>query len=110
MTCGPHQAKSERSQKIKNVLLLPGPQIVELLNDRIRLTTGATVRLDCHEQVAGPAVMHEKDPLTDAPQGCAPELIWARGALGNTVRQALAHVMHQQIGVEVDRLSGQRGT
>ena len=56
------------------------------------------MRLDGRNQIARPAVVQEEDPLAQSPQRRGAEFIRSRRALGNAVGEALAHVMHQQIG------------
>src|ERR1700733_16312709 len=91
----------ERSQEIQHVLLLRGAQAVESLHDRVRLAAGALMRLNGGEQIAGSSVMQEEHALTQSPERCRTKLIGTCRALGDSVGQCLAHVMHQQVGVQV---------
>ena len=48
-------------------------------------------------QVAGAAIMQEKHPLSETPQGGRAELIGAGRTLGDPVCKTCAHVMHEQV-------------
>ena len=62
------------------------------------------MRSDRFHQIGGPAVMQEKDPLSNTPQRSRPELVWSCTALRNAVGEALAHVVHQKIGEQIHSL------
>src|SRR5580704_11738351 len=55
---------------------------------RFLTAVGRTVVCDGLEQVGSPAVMQEKQPLANAPERSGAELIRARRALIDTVRQS----------------------
>ena len=60
------------------------------------------------EQVAGPAVVQEEQPLADAPQRRSAELIPTGRALADMVRQAVPHVMQSKVGERMNLLAGER--
>ena len=57
----------ERPQKIQQVLLLHLAQIVERFDDGACLRAAAAVCGDGLEQIGGPSVMQEEDPLLSRP-------------------------------------------
>lgn len=61
-------------------------------------------------QIAGPSVMEEKDALPDTPQRGRSEFIRARATLGDAVRKTFTHVMNEEVGEEIHRPVGERGT
>ena len=105
---GPVAACSlERAQKVDDVLLLPGVELVELLDDLIRLAAMTPVGLERVDQVRRSPVMEEEDALPDAPERSGSELIGACGALGDAVFETAAHVVNEKIGVEVRGLAAE---
>jgi hypothetical protein len=61
------------------------------------------------DQVAGAAVVEEKQALPEPPKRGRAELIPACQALADLVCQARAHMMEREIGVRVNGLVGERG-
>src|SRR5262245_50763615 len=61
------------------------------------------MRLDRDHQVAGSPIMQEEHPLSDAPKRRRAELVGAGEGLDDVVRKPGAHVMDQQVRVQVDR-------
>src|SRR5215467_3241354 len=59
------------------------------------------MRLDRGHEVAGPPVVQEEHPLSDAPQRCRPELVAAGLTLADVVRESATHVMKQQVREQV---------
>ena len=86
---------SERPQEVDDVLLLLRVQTVEVVDDLICLALAALVIFDRLNQIARPPVMHEKDPLTDAPERGCSELIGACGALRDAVCKVSSHVVDE---------------
>ena len=64
--------------------------------------------LDRLHQVGRSSVVQEEDALPESPERRGAELPRPRLALADPVRQPGSHVVHQQVGVEVDRLIAQR--
>src|SRR5579872_1129658 len=58
---------SKRPQKIDDCLPVGHPQMVECIDHCVCLGAGRSMGLDRLEQIAGPAVVKEEDPLADAP-------------------------------------------
>jgi hypothetical protein len=71
----------QRAKEIQEVLFLCLIELVEVIDDRVRLRRSerrvprALVRLDRHQQIRRPPVMQEEDPLTKTPQGRGPEFV-----------------------------------
>jgi len=61
------------------------------------------VRPDRFDQVGGPAIVQQEDPLPEPPQGCRPELVSTCDALDDVVGQPGPHSMEEHVGEEVDR-------
>jgi hypothetical protein len=57
--------------------------------------------LDGGQQIICTAIMEEKDALAEAPQGSGAELVTARGALGDVIRQTCTHVMEFDVRKQV---------
>ena len=55
------------------------------------------MREDGIDQVAGTAVVQEKDTLAESPQRRSPELIRAGLPLDDVIGQVASHAMHQQV-------------
>ena len=83
-------------------------QLIETIDDLICLTTAAPMELDSLYQVARPSVVEEEDSLPNTPERSRSELIGACATLGDAVREADAHVVHENVGEEVHRLVGER--
>ena len=60
------------------------------------------VRQDGLEQIVGASIMQEEPALSDAPQRRATEHIARSLALRDVIGQALAHVVDEQVAVEMD--------
>src|SRR5258708_21469050 len=60
--------------------------------------------LNCAQQVRGPSVMQEENPLPHAPKRRGAELSRTGLALAHSVRQPYTHVVDQQVGEEIDRV------
>jgi hypothetical protein len=75
---------------------------------KFEITPFASEPLDRFQQVRGPSVVQEEDALTQAPQRRAAEFPWSGLALADAVGEPDAHVVHQQIGVEICRLTAER--
>src|SRR5580692_9452610 len=54
--------------------------------------------------------MEEEDALSDAPQRSGSELVRPSATLRDTVGQAVAHVVHEQVGEKGCSLIGERST
>ncbi len=54
--------------------------------------------LDGLDQIAGSAVMQEKEPLSEAPKRCGAELVGACLSLADAVGQRRPHVVQGEIG------------
>jgi hypothetical protein len=98
--CSPLQ----RAKEIKDFLLFLSAQLVEVFDDLICLAASASVSFDGVNQVAGASVVKEEDALPEAPKGSCSELVGARAALCNAIREAFAHVVDQEIGEKIRRL------
>ena len=59
------------------------------------------MRLDRLEEIGGPSVMQEEDPLPNSPQRRRAEFVPNRRALKDVIRQARSHVVHEQIGEQI---------
>src|SRR5215470_3270107 len=87
--CNPLQGAEE----IEQVLLLTLAEVVEVVDDRVRLRrvvlrrAAALVLPDRFDQVLGPSVMQEEDALTQAPERGGAELGRSRLPLADAVRQ-----------------------
>ena len=68
----------------------------------------AGVSLDRRDQVGGAAIVQQEDPLSQAPQRSGAELVAARAALRDIVRQARSHVMDLNIRERSHRSIAQR--
>ncbi len=99
----------QRTQEIDDFLLLLSRQPIETFNDSICLTAEAPVFSDGFHQIGRPSVMEEEDALSYAPERSGSEFVWPGGALGDAVSQTLAHVMDQQVGIEIGALIGKGG-
>jgi len=99
----------ERSQEVDEVLLFPSFQLIEMVNDLVRLAVFAPVSLDGLHQIAGPPIVEEKNSLSDTPERSRPELIGACGTLRYAVRKASAHMVDEEIGEEIHCLVRKRG-
>ena len=81
-----------------------------MFDDGVCLAAFALVSVDRLQQIAGPSVMKEKDTLPYTPKRSGSELVRTCAALRDTVRQALPHVVDQEIREQVHRLIGQGDT
>src|SRR5205807_9851881 len=91
--------RSERAQEVKQVLLLAGTEVVEILFHIEGFRAAACMVLDGVQQVGSAPVVHQEDSLSKAPQGSRAELVAARSALRDIVRKGRAHVMDLEVGV-----------
>src|SRR6266851_3299927 len=105
---------SQAPQEVQEVLFFSLPERVVSRNHGVgfrwrELGLARTrVGLDRLDEVTGSAIVEEKDPLPEPPEGCRPELIWARRALDNVVGQPRSHSMQEQIGVQPNWLLAKR--
>ena len=76
--------------------------MLEELNHRVRLRSSTRVLIDGVDQVVRSPIMQEEDPLAESPKRRCAELIACGSTLRHTVGQVAAHVVHEQIGEEVD--------
>jgi hypothetical protein len=104
------QFSSERPQEIDDVLLILGGQPTEALDNSTCLASFALMRPDGLHQVGRASVVEEKDALPDAPERGGSEFIGSGTALRNAVSEAFSHVVNEEVGPEVRRLVGKRGT
>ena len=89
----------KRPQEIQDFLLLRRIQVVEeLLLHSGGFTAVAGVLLNRVEQVRGAPVVQQEDALSEPPQRSGAELVAARAALRNVIRQPRAHVVDLDIG------------
>ncbi len=51
--------------------------------------------------------MHEEHALAQSPEGCRTKFIRTCGSLSDSIGESLPHVMHQEVGVQVDLLARQ---
>src|SRR2546423_841889 len=108
------RGRSQRPQEVQDVLFLSLRQRLEEIHDRVRLgclplrAGGALVEPDRFQEVAAPPIMQEEEALTESPQRRRPELVPARLALHDVVRQAWPHAMQQKIREELHGLLAQR--
>ena len=84
--------------------------LLKCVDDLICLAALALVGFDRFHQIACPSVMEEKDALPDTPERSGSELIGARAALRDAVRKTFTHVVDEEVGEEIHRLVGKRGT
>jgi len=57
----------------------------------------------------GAAIVQEENALADAPEWRGAEFVADGGTLGNIVRETRAHVVDEQVGVEIRGLIAERG-
>src|SRR5581483_505772 len=65
------------------------------------------MRPDGSQQITGPTVVQEEDPLTQSPQRRGAELIAAGIALRDVVSQTCTHVVNLEVGKRTHRRSAQ---
>lgn len=99
----------EGAEEVDDVLLVLGGEAVEALDDAIGFAARAPVVVDGFNEVGGASVVEEEDALADSPERRGTEFVGAGAALGDAVGETFAHVMHEQIGEEIDGLTGERG-
>ena len=97
-------------QEINDLLLLLSFQLIEMLDDLIRLAALASVISNRLHQVGRPSVMQEEGPLSDTPERSGSELVGASGALRDAVGEAFAHVVDEEVGPQVRGLIRQGST
>src|SRR5262249_51454232 len=95
--------------EVEDVLLASLTEVVEPGDDAVSLGPIAGMRFDRLQQVFGASVMQEEDTLADAPQRRRPELATVGATLCDTILQANAHIVDQQVRIQVDLLIAQRG-
>src|SRR5262245_44322971 len=92
---------SQTPQEIQEVLSLGWPKRLESCEHGVgfrrrvlgRARTGVSLyRLD---EVGGSAIVQQENALPQPPQGCRPEFVWSRDALGDAVSQLRAHSMQE---------------
>ena len=105
---GNEKFRLERPQEVDEVLLILSAQVIETVDDLVRLAARAFMELDSLHQVARASVVEEKDALPNTPERSSSELIGACATLGDAVRETTAHVVDEDVGVEVHRLVGER--
>src|SRR5258708_34651272 len=93
---------SERPQEVEDRLLVGHRQLAEILYHGVRLrrrigtARRGEMRPDDLQEVAGPPVMEEEQPLADAPERHGAEFVRPGLALDDVVGEPRAHVMHEQ--------------
>ena len=102
--------RSERPQKIQDILPLASLQPIETIDDFIRLTTCALVVLDSLHKITRPAVMQEENTLPDTPERRRSELIRPGAALRDAIRKPSTHVVNENVGEQIYSLIRKRGT
>src|SRR4029453_1998944 len=104
----------QRTQKVENVLLLAVQERIEVLDHDVRFgsvegkDTPAAMRPDRFPQFRRSAIVQKEQPLSQPPQRGRAKLSWSGLSLPDTIGQAWAHVVNQQVGVETHRLIAQR--
>jgi len=66
------------------------------------------MRLNRLDEVGGSAIVQQKNPLPEPPQGCRPELARPGDALDNVVGESGSHAMQEQIREQSDRFLVER--
>src|SRR6185369_6305136 len=102
------RAGLQRAQEVEDVLLGPLAEVVEVADDAVRLGAVARVLADGALEVRGAPVVQEEDPLAETPQRRGAEFPRTRLALAYAVGQTVAHVVHQEVGEQVDGLLAKR--
>src|SRR5580765_5991756 len=69
---------------------------------------GRVMITDGDQQIVGPPVVQQEQALTQSPERRRAELVRAGAALDDIVGKRGSHVMHQQVRVQIHRLSAQR--
>src|SRR5262245_58894860 len=70
----------QRAQEVEDVLFLSLVQVIERADHRVRLgwaellVAAARVSRDSRQEIRGPSVMEEEDPLPEPPEGGCAEL------------------------------------
>src|SRR6267154_3871869 len=100
--------RSQRAQEIQYLLLLRGCEVVEIPLDGIGFAAITLVSVDRSDQVRSTAIVQQEDALPQSPQGSRAELVSARAALRDVIRQARAHVMDFNIGIRIHWSPAQR--
>src|SRR5262245_60385063 len=98
----PNEAASpslQRSQKIQQVLFLIVVQLSVETNHSTGVGPVAVMQFDCLHQIAGAAVVQEKDALTQAPQRSASKLIPVSESLRYAIVKCASHFVGRQIGI-----------
>ena len=96
-----HRVGLQRSQKVQQILLLAGTEVIEICHHCVGFAALACVCPDCLDQVGGAAIMQQEDSLSQSPQRSRAELVAACAALGNVVGQPGTHVMELKVRVRV---------
>ena len=103
----------QRPEEIENVLLLVLAEAVEVLDDFACLgrveQAPALVRPDRLQQIRGSPIVQEEQALPQPPQRRGSELPRTCLPLGHPVGEPRAHVVNEQVGVEIHSLVAQRG-
>src|ERR1700678_2667347 len=87
----------QRTQEIQYFLLLIRREVEVLLLHGGGFAATARVIVDCSHQVRGAAIVQEEDALSQPPQWSGAELVAARAALRDIVRQLHTHVVDLEI-------------
>jgi hypothetical protein len=83
-------------------------QLIEVIYHPARLRTGALMGANCFHQIGSTPVMQEEQPASKSPKGRGSEFISLCRALCHSVRQSPAHIVNNQIRIELYRLLAQR--
>ena len=100
MTSDPDEVRRalQRSQEIKEMLLIGLVQVIVLSDDLIGFRFIAPMLFYCRHKIGSAAVMQEEQALAKTPQRRGAEFIPLRLALRNSVFQILSHPMDGKVG------------
>src|SRR5579859_391884 len=105
--------RSEGTQEVHQVLLLRRREHVKTVDHVVGLRSGiavagvAEVVFDRRHDIAGAAVVHEEDPLANAPEGRAPEHVTGGSSLSDAVGETIAHVVDKDVRENIHLLIAQ---
>src|SRR5882724_7698160 len=108
------QLPSKRAQKVQQILLRGIAQMLEVLDDPVRLRWGELLRaatgvfLDSLPKIGRAPVVQQKDPLTQTPKRRGAEFVGPGVSLQDVVGELGSHPVHSQIGEQRERLVAQR--
>ena len=57
--------------------------------------------LDGVNEIGGAAIVKQENPLTESPERRGAELVWACAALRDAIGEIRAHVVDEQVGIEI---------